>query len=463
MVTCGDNEAGSLEYCDGSDVRGLTCTDFGYDSGTLGCTDCMFSFENCQPTKSSTCGNNIHESGEQCDGNDLNGKACKDFGLAGGTLKCADCMYDLSGCQFSVCGNNIHEIEEQCDGTDLNSKDCTDFGFAGGTLKCADCMYDLSSCSSSICGNNVLESGEQCDGSTNGRTCKDFKFDSGEVACKDCKYDLSQCVPPTTTTTITKTKGCFSGDATAHVLEKGSVMMKDLKLNDKVLTGSNYQPVYSFGHLDKDMIVEYLQIYPSDKETPLEVSPDHLIFLAGGTNPVRADQIKKGDMVYNTMMEPIEVIKIKSVSKKGAYLPLTADGTIVVNGVLASTYVSISEDAPTIVSLFGYCISEQSLFHWWLAPYRMVCWGLSSKLCREDYGSNNIIHWLNLGHRFAKYGEQQAWWLQMIGASLVMGALLAFVAVETIFGSKAIIAGLILTCIAFHFYLTKDRKKKKMD
>jgi hypothetical protein len=458
LQNCGNNEADPLEYCDGSDLRGLTCIDFGYTSGTLGCTNCMFSFENCQPSMSSTCSNSNVEPGEQCDGTDLNEKTCTDFGFAGGTLSCSDnCMFDLTDCRYSICGNNKPESGEQCDGTALNGKDCRNFGFAGGTLKCADCMYDLSACNSHICGNNILESGEQCDGSLNEATCSSLGFASGDLACKDCMYDLSGCEPKT----VTKTKGCFSGEATVDVLGRGLVMMKDLKLNDKVLTGSknDYQPVYSFGHLDKEMIVEYLQIYTDDKELPLEVSPDHLVFLADSKSPVRADQIKKGDMVYKSM-GPIEVTKIKSVTRKGAYLPLTPDGTIVVNGVLASAYVSISKDSPTIIHLFGYHITEQTLFHWWLSPYRMVCMGLSSKVCEDDFGTNNVIHWLNLGHNFAKFGEQQVWWLQMVGISLVMGALLAFVALEAVFGAQAGIAGLVLTGIAFHFYLTKARKMK---
>jgi len=52
--------------------------------------------ENC------TCGNNIIEGTEVCDGTSLNGKTCTDFeGYGGGTLAClADCSnYDTSGCQ----------------------------------------------------------------------------------------------------------------------------------------------------------------------------------------------------------------------------------------------------------------------------------------------------------------------------------------------------------------------------
>ncbi|KPJ55026.1 hypothetical protein AMJ47_01865, partial [Parcubacteria bacterium DG_72] len=46
------------------------------------------------------CGNNKIDSGEKCDGTDLGGKTCADFGLAPGTLACLpDCSgFDPSGC-----------------------------------------------------------------------------------------------------------------------------------------------------------------------------------------------------------------------------------------------------------------------------------------------------------------------------------------------------------------------------
>ena len=45
------------------------------------------------------CGNNILESGEQCDGTDLGGETCVMRGYAGGSLGCnGSCVFDFSGC-----------------------------------------------------------------------------------------------------------------------------------------------------------------------------------------------------------------------------------------------------------------------------------------------------------------------------------------------------------------------------
>ena len=64
----------------------------------------------------------------------------------------------------------------------------------------------------------------------------------------------------------------------------------------------------------------------------------------------------------------IQVTKVDKIARNGAYMPLTKDGTIVVNDILASTYVSIMDDAPIVVSEYQKVWSEDQLLHWWLAP-----------------------------------------------------------------------------------------------
>lgn len=50
-------------------------------------------------TQPPVCGNNVKESGEACDGNDLGGQTCQSQGFGGGTLACnGDCSLNTSGC-----------------------------------------------------------------------------------------------------------------------------------------------------------------------------------------------------------------------------------------------------------------------------------------------------------------------------------------------------------------------------
>ncbi|HEX6862412.1 MAG TPA: DNRLRE domain-containing protein, partial [Thermoanaerobaculia bacterium] len=51
------------------------------------------------PTTPAVCGNNVKETGEQCDGSDLAGQTCVSLGFGGGTLSCsASCAFVTTAC-----------------------------------------------------------------------------------------------------------------------------------------------------------------------------------------------------------------------------------------------------------------------------------------------------------------------------------------------------------------------------
>jgi hypothetical protein len=51
-------------------------------------------------TATNTCGNGKIDAGESCDGPDVGGKTCVDFGKNAGYLACtSNCTFDTSGCQ----------------------------------------------------------------------------------------------------------------------------------------------------------------------------------------------------------------------------------------------------------------------------------------------------------------------------------------------------------------------------
>ncbi len=104
------------------------------------------------------CGNGIIDNGEECDGINLGGKTCANFGCTGGTLKCtSQCKFDTSsctGCTNAVCGNGIIEKGEECDLNNFNGKHCSDYNCTGGYLSCINCKIDTSTCTN--CSSNVL-------------------------------------------------------------------------------------------------------------------------------------------------------------------------------------------------------------------------------------------------------------------------------------------------------------------
>lgn len=62
--------------------------------------------------------------------------------------------------QIKGCGNEIMETGEQCDGSDLNGETCQSKGYDGGTLSCnADCTFNTSSCTTDTNGGNGVSGG----------------------------------------------------------------------------------------------------------------------------------------------------------------------------------------------------------------------------------------------------------------------------------------------------------------
>jgi methionine aminopeptidase len=195
---CGNGVIDGGEQCDGAALGGKSCLDFGYAEGTLGCTAaCAFSFEQC--TAAPSCGDGSLDSGEQCDGPELNGMGCEDFGYSGGMLTCTPaCAFSFDQCQSAPqCGDGVIAGSEQCDGADLGGQTCADLGFDTGTLVCSDsCTFDTTGCEQAAwCGNGTVDAGEQCDGAElNGATCQSQGFDEGDLSCTSfCMFDLDGC------------------------------------------------------------------------------------------------------------------------------------------------------------------------------------------------------------------------------------------------------------------------------
>jgi cysteine-rich repeat protein len=102
---CGDGRAIGNEECDGADLRGKACTDYGYNSGTLRCNpQCVYDLSDCAIRE--ICDNGIDDDG--------NGdKDCDD----------AAC-FDAPVC--AVCGDGVRTANEECDDGNLTPGDCCD-------------------------------------------------------------------------------------------------------------------------------------------------------------------------------------------------------------------------------------------------------------------------------------------------------------------------------------------------
>ena len=147
------------------------------------------------------CGDGKVEFNEDCDGTNLNGMNCIDFGgTTPGGLKCTSaCTFDKSGCN-SFCGDGMVAGIEQCDGSNFAGKSCVDYGFYGGKLACtSSCMVNVANCVGR-CGDGVIDTPqEQCDGQNLGtpaQTCAGLGYKGSVVplACgSNCTYSGESC------------------------------------------------------------------------------------------------------------------------------------------------------------------------------------------------------------------------------------------------------------------------------
>ncbi len=153
-ATCGDSIVNGGEVCDGEVKNCVDIDPLSYTAGKAKCLDnCTgWDTDTCEEIPH-TCGNDIKEGPEFCDG-DLKNCIELDAELyGGGKAKCReDCSgYDTATCEAiepHECGNGIVEGPEACDGGLINCVDIDDQLYSGGKAYCeADCTaWDTETC-----------------------------------------------------------------------------------------------------------------------------------------------------------------------------------------------------------------------------------------------------------------------------------------------------------------------------
>ncbi|TLD22788.1 hypothetical protein PspLS_07500 [Pyricularia sp. CBS 133598] len=154
----------------------------------------------CAPAPAATCGNNVVESGEQCDNEneELCGEDCAClFGPAENPTDEIPCA--AAPTVPPTCGNNVVESGEQCDSdSDLCDEDCQCiYGLA--TEPTADAPCAAAPTVPPTCGNNIVETGEQCDNEDDelcGEDCTCL-FGPAEEPTADAPCATAPTTPPT--------------------------------------------------------------------------------------------------------------------------------------------------------------------------------------------------------------------------------------------------------------------------
>jgi hypothetical protein len=194
---------------------------------------------------------------------------------------------------------------------------------------------------------------------------------------------------------------CFSKDATVQVFGKGPMSMKDLQVGDQIFTGSEYQPVYGFAHHNPNVQAEFVKIQ-TDQDSSLEVTGGHFVYLQGMSSPVRADNIKVGDALQGA-----KVTSIETVQKQGVYAPLTSNGRVQVDGIMASNYVSLDNGEEH--ALFADRVAEFS--HFGIAPFRLMCTRMTT--C-DSYNEDGVPKMLSTMQSFFEWATEQPLFVQFL-------------------------------------------------
>lgn len=190
------------------------------------------------------------------------------------------------------------------------------------------------------------------------------------------------------------------------------IRMDQLKLGDQVLVAHDYvyEKVYSFGHFEPDSVPTYLRLQTTNGAA-LELSKDHMVFLHKNGQAVPASMVQVGDAIMMTNDEPSATIvtSVTTVTRRGAYAPFTPSGSIVVNGVKASTFVAFQESS-TLLLMGGRVdtgISYQWLAHTFELPHRMWCATTNNRCNNDDghetYDENGMSTWVAYPHQFFKW------------------------------------------------------------
>lgn len=134
--------------------------------------------------------------------------------------------------------------------------------------------------------------------------------------------------------------GCFSGNSIVELQDGKQIRMEDTQIGDAVLTkGGTYETIYSFGHLNQKLLAKFVQL--QTKSTTLELTSDHLIWVEDQQQYIPASLVEVGHILSNGEA----ILKIRTVQRRGVYAPFTRSGTIVVNDVVCSTYITMQPDS----------------------------------------------------------------------------------------------------------------------
>ena len=203
-------------------------------------------------------------------------------------------------------------------------------------------------------------------------------------------------------------KKCFPSNAIVYIKDiSGNIKkkeMKDVCIGDRVRAFDTksrqviFSEVIMFAHRDPNAKkVNYLKIFLEDRSS-IVLSSGHLIMRGERMKATMARNIQVDDMLFTVNEKGIvlskKVVAVEEIIESGVFCPITKEGNVVVNNVLASCYASVNDQA----FLHGFFkISAQNVAHLGLLPMRVlhkfrVKW--VSQFAEKDEFVHPYVRWL---------------------------------------------------------------------
>jgi hypothetical protein len=115
--------------------------------------------------------------------------------------------------------------------------------------------------------------------------------------------------------------------------------IKDIQLGDNLLTDNGFSKVVLIPHRDPDQPANYLVIQTNTDKT-IKISANHMISV--NKTFKNASEVKLGDSLYTYNGNQETVSSVTTETIKGVYAPFTENGTLVVDGIVASCYAEVN-------------------------------------------------------------------------------------------------------------------------
>merc|ERR1712151_454672 len=149
--------------------------------------------------------------------------------------------------------------------------------------------------------------------------------------------------------------------------------------------------------MGENSLGNFLQIqYTNTDKTSsfIEISPDHLIDVNGSMLP--ASSVKVGDLLQGNDKGSMIVSKIRNIRRRGVYAPFTESGTILVNNVLASSYVTLQPGTGSLkIASIDTGLSLHELSHTFQGFHRVSCKIYWRWCANESYTEEGISTWVS--------------------------------------------------------------------